>query len=149
MLVTMPVGAEESRESLETPESWLANGKCGIRREYGLDSVTQRRYRPFRHYQEMNPYKEDLVKQKLYPEGLNVVWVADIAYIKTKHGFVYLAIVMDLGNRVVNGYATSQRIETEPEGTIFHSNRVTQFAGAGFHNALMSYKMLGSMFLHK
>jgi transposase InsO family protein len=60
----------------------------------------------------------------------------------------------------VIGYATSQRIDTElvkralgeavgryqdTEGTIFHSDRGTQYAEAEFQNALTSYKMLGSM----
>jgi len=131
-----------------------------IMREHGLYSVTQRKYRPFRHHQETNPYKQDLVKQQFRPEGPNVAWAGDITYIKTRIGWVYLAVVMDLYNREVIGYATSQRIDTElvkralgeavgrypdTDGTIFHSDCGTQYAGAGFQNALTSYKMHGSM----
>jgi len=131
-----------------------------IMREHGLYSVTQRKYRPFRHHQETNPYKEDLVRQQFRPEGPNVVWAGDITYIKTRIGWVYLAIVMDLYNREVIGYAASQRIDTElvkralgeavgrypdTQGTIFHSDRGTQYASSGYQNTLTSYKMLGSM----
>jgi transposase InsO family protein len=131
-----------------------------IMREHGLYSVTQKKYRPFRHHQEKNPYKQDLVKQQFRPEGPNIVWAGDITYIKTKIGWVYLAIVMDLYNREVIGYATSQKIDTElvkralgeavgrypeTEGTIFHSDRGTQYTSTGYQNALTSYKMLGSM----
>jgi transposase InsO family protein len=129
-----------------------------IMREHGLYSVTQKKYRPFRHHQETNPYKQDLVKQQFRPDGPNVVWAGDITYIKTKIGWVYLAIVMDLYNREVIGYATSQRIDTElvkralgeavgrypdTQGTIFHSDRGTQYAGAGqrYFGALTTVKM--------
>ena len=113
-----------------------------------------------RHHQEKNPYKQDLVKQQFRPESPNVVWAGDITYIKTKIGWVYLAIVMDLYNREVIDYATSQKIDTElvkralgeavgrypeTEGTIFHSDRGCQYASIGYQNALTSYKMLGSM----
>jgi transposase InsO family protein len=40
-------------------------------------------------------------------EGPNIVWAGDITYIKTKIGWVYLAVVMDLYNREVIDYATS------------------------------------------
>jgi len=100
------------------------------------------------------------VKQQFRPESPNVVWAGDITYIKTKIGWVYLAIVMDLYNREVIDYATSQKIDTElvkralgeavgrypeTEGTIFHSDRGCQYASIGYQNALTSYKMLGSM----
>lgn len=131
-----------------------------IMREHGLYSITQKKYRPFRHHQEENPYKQDLVKQQFRPEGPNIVWAGDITYIKTKIGWVYLAIVMDLYNREVIGYATSQKIDTElvkralgeavgrypdTEGTIFHSDRGSQYASSGYQTLLASYHMRGSM----
>jgi len=86
--------------------------------------------------------------------------VGDITYIKTKIGWVYLAVVLDLYNREVIGYATSLKIDTElvkralgeaigrypdTEGTIFRSDRGTQYASAGYQNALVANKMRGSM----
>ncbi len=131
-----------------------------IMREHGLYSVTQKKYRPYRHHQENNPYKQDLVRQEFRPEGPNAVWAGDITYIKTKIGWVYLAVVMDLYNREVIGYATSQKIDTElvkralgeaigrypdTEGTVFHSDRGCQYAGAGFQNVLTAHDLRGSM----
>ena len=131
-----------------------------IMRQHGFYSVTQRKYKPYRHHQETNPYKEDLVKKNFRPEASNVVWAGDITYIKTKIGWVYLAVVLDLYNREVIGYATSLKIDTElvkralgeaigrypdTEGTIFHSDRGTQYASLGYQNTLTSHKMRGSM----
>jgi|GEM_PF-2205810 len=44
-----------------------------IMRQHGFYSVTQRKYKPYRHHQETNPYQEDLVKQNFRPEAPNVV----------------------------------------------------------------------------
>jgi len=131
-----------------------------IMRSHGFYSVTQKKYKPYRHHQETNPYQADLVKQNFYPSLPNVVWAGDITYIKTRIGWIYLAVVIDLYNREVIGYATSQKIDTElvkralgeaigrypdTEGTIFHSDRGTQYASTGYQNTLTSYHMIGSM----
>ena len=147
----------------ELKEAGIAISEWKVRRimrQHGFYSVTQRKYKPYRHHQETNPYKEDLVKQNFRPEAPNVVWAGDITYIKTKIGWVYLAVVLDLYNREVIGYATSLKIDTElvkralgeaivrypdTEGTIFHSDRGTQYASAGYQNALVANKMRGSM----
>ncbi|MCK7486652.1 MAG: hypothetical protein MZU97_14950 [Bacillus subtilis] len=39
----------------------------------------------FRHHQETNLFKQDLVKQQFRPDGPNVVWAGDITYIKTRN----------------------------------------------------------------
>jgi len=44
--------------------------------------------------------------------GLNQVWVADITYIETKQGWLYLAGVLDLYSRKIVGWAMSERIDT-------------------------------------
>ncbi|XMB72156.1 IS3 family transposase [Mycoplasmatota bacterium WC30] len=80
--------------------------------------------------------------------------------IKTTLGWYYLACVMDLYNREVIGYSTSKNIDTElvrralgnaiakysdVEGTIFHSDRGSQYASAGCKNILNDHKMIQSM----
>ena len=44
--------------------------------------------------------------------GVNRVWVADITYIATREGWLYLAVVLDLASRRVVGWATSTMLET-------------------------------------
>ena len=131
-----------------------------IMRQHGFYSISQRKYRPYRHHKAEGPYRDDLVRQRFCPEEPNVVWAGDITYIKTKIGWVYLAVVMDLFNREVIGYATSRKIDTElvkralgeaigrypdTEGTIFHSDRGSQYASVGYQNILASNRMRGSM----
>jgi putative transposase len=90
----------------------------------------------------------------------NRVWVSDITYIKTKLGWHYLAAIIDLYNREVIGYSTSKNIDTElvkqaitnaiarypgVQGTLFHSDRGSQYASAGVKTILEDHGMVQSM----
>ena len=75
--------------------------------------------------------------------GPNQAWVSDITYIRTRRGFVYLALVMDAFSRAIVGFDCSDTLEsagalralrmairTLPEGTpppIHHSDRGSQY----------------------
>ena len=90
----------------------------------------------------------------------NQIWAGDITYIKTLIGWVYLAIIMDLFNREIIGYAMSKQINTElvkralgnaigrrgvQEGLIFHSDRGSQYASRGYQSMLEEQGITGSM----
>ena len=74
--------------------------------------------------------------------GINQVWASDITYIRIENGFVYLAVVIDLGSRRVIGWAISKQIDGDlaltalkmaflrrnpPRGVIHHSDRGVQY----------------------
>jgi transposase InsO family protein len=103
---------------------------------------------------------EIIAAKNFRPEEPNKVWVSDITYVKTSLGWYYLAFVMDLYNREIIGYSASKYIDTElvkravgnaiakypnVEGTIFHSDRGSQYASSGLRNILQEYGMLQSM----
>jgi putative transposase len=75
--------------------------------------------------------------------SLNQAWLTDITYIRVRHGFVYLAAVLDACSRKVIGYAVSDRLDTAltltalrmaidrrkpSEGVIHHSDQGVQYA---------------------
>jgi len=91
---------------------------------------------------------------------LNRVWVADITYIKTLNGWVYLAVILDLFNRRIVGYQTSTRIDTDlvlsaldkalwqhrpGAGLLFHSDRGVQYASSDFRDAISKASFIQSM----
>ncbi|MFX9077486.1 DDE-type integrase/transposase/recombinase, partial [Acinetobacter baumannii] len=55
----------------------------------------------------------DLVERRFYADGPNRLWVADITFIPTWSGFLYLAMVLDVYSRRVVGWAMETHLRTE------------------------------------
>lgn len=154
-------GVRKIQRQLETEGTRLSEWKVRrIMRENGLYSITQKKFRPYSYKKILSRYADNIVDRKFSVEEPNKIWVSDITYIKTGLGWYYLAAVMDLYNREVIGYSTSKNIDTElvkqaisnaiaryPEvqGTVFHSDRGSQYASAGFKNILDDYGKVQSM----
>ena len=90
----------------------------------------------------------------------NQIWAADITYVGTAQGWVYVAAIVDLYSRRVVGWAVSQQINTAlvlsalnmalchrqpPAGLIFHSDRGVQYASLEYRRALEMAQLLASM----
>ena len=90
----------------------------------------------------------------------NQLWVADITYIQTREGWLYLAGVLDLYSRKIVGWAMSERIDTAlvlaalnmallhrqpPAGLLFHSDRGVQYASGDCRQALQAAQLVPSM----
>jgi putative transposase len=90
----------------------------------------------------------------------NRIWVADITYIATAQGWLYVAAILDLYSRRVVGWAMSDQIDTAltlaawrqacqhrqpPAGLLFHSDRGVQYASGDYRQALCASKAVASM----
>jgi len=90
----------------------------------------------------------------------NQIWVADITYIPTREGWLYLAGIMDLHSRRIVGWSMSASIDsklvlsalsmallhrTPPPGLLFHSDRGVQSAAGNFRSALTKAGLVASM----
>jgi len=90
----------------------------------------------------------------------NQIWVADITYIPTQQGWLYLAAILDLYSRKIVGWAMSQSIDTAltlnalsmarlhrhpPPQLLFHSDRGVQYAASDFRAALAEAHLVPSM----
>ena len=129
-----------------------------IMRENGLYPVTTVKFKPARKGKRTGNYLDNVINQNFKSKELNEIWVGDITYIKTCLGWVYLAIVLDLYNREVIGYAVSKTIDTElvkralsnalintgggGENTIFHSDRGIQYCSKTFQTMLAKHGIL-------
>jgi putative transposase len=79
----------------------------------GLVGVTRRRrVKTTRRSQEAVP-APDLVNRNFRAEAPNKLWVADITYIPTWSGFLYLSVVIDVFSRRVIGWAMERHLRTE------------------------------------
>lgn len=90
----------------------------------------------------------------------NQIWVADITYIDTAQGWLFLAGVMDLHSRKIVGWAMGPSIDSAlvisalsmatrhrqpPQGLLFHSDRGVQYAAGNFRQALANAGLVASM----
>jgi putative transposase len=88
----------------------------------------------------------DLVKRTFVANGRNQLWVADMTYVPTWAGFVFLAVVLDVWSRRVVGWAIGESLTSElvlaalnmaieqrrPEGVIHHSDQGSQYTSVAF-----------------
>jgi putative transposase len=88
----------------------------------------------------------DLVKCKFKADAANRLWVADMTYVPTWAGFIYLAIVLDVWSRRIVGWAIGEQMTSElvlgalnmalqqrkPEGVIHHSDQGSQYTSIAF-----------------
>ena len=78
----------------------LAKGLRGVsRRKFVVTTERDPRVRP----------AADLVDRTFYADAPNVLWVADITYVPTWAGFLYLAVVVDAFSRLVDGQPPANR----------------------------------------
>ena len=104
--------------------------------------------------------KENILNQVFTVNEKNKVWVGDITYIPTKHGWLYLAVFIDIFSRKVTGWAMDTRIrdtlvlsalnqamgrEHPAEGLIIHTDRGAQYTSQRFQALLLRYGFRQSM----
>src|ERR1022692_1352915 len=101
----------------------------------------------------------DLVDRGFYAEYPDRLWVADITYIPTWAGFLYLAAVLDVYSRKVVGWAMKNHLRTElvlealqnaisqrrPQGVIHHSDRGCQYTSYAFGKRCQEAGVMPSM----
>ena len=90
----------------------------------------------------------DLVNREFVATDINQLWVADMTYIPTWAGFLYLSVVIDVYSRKVVGWAFGERMTSDlviqalnmalmtrkPESVIHHSDQGSQYTSIAFGN---------------
>ena len=88
----------------------------------------------------------DLVNREFKATAINQLWVADMTYVPTWAGFLYLAVVVDVYSRKVVGWAFGERMTSDlviaalnmavhtrrPESVIHHSDQGSQYTSVAF-----------------
>jgi putative transposase len=106
------------------------------------------------------PIAPNLIARDFTAPAPNRVWLADITYIPTTEGWLYLAAIMDLFSRKIVGWAMRDHMQVElasaalmmaiqqqrPQpGLIHHSDRGVQYASHAYRNALSGAGITASM----
>lgn len=131
-----------------------------LMRENGIRARHKRRYKATTDSKHALPVAANLLDRNFTPAAPNQAWSADITYLWTDEGWLYLAVVLDLFNREVIGWSIKARMTTDivldaltmawfrrkpAGGLIHHSDRGSQYASHDFQAKLADYGMLCSM----
>src|SRR6187399_1264369 len=126
----------------------------------GLRSVHRRPYRVTTCSAHSKPVAENLLDRRFGQTEVDRAWVADITYIPTGEGWLYLAAVLDLATRKIVGWSMRDHMRTElplaavmmaaqrqrpAEGLICHSDRGSQYASEAYGKQLAAMKAKPSM----
>jgi putative transposase len=118
-----------------------------LMRAVGLVGVCRRRKVRTTQRDDAAPLSDDMVQRAFTADAPDQLWVADITYLPTWHGFFYLAVVLDACSRRVVGWAMADHLRTElvlnalemalwnrrpAAGLIHHSDHGCQYTSLAF-----------------
>ena len=131
-----------------------------LMRENGLRGRHKRRFKATTDSKHSLPVAPNRLEQNFTTERPDQVWTADVTYLATGEGWLYLAIVLDLYTRQIVGWAMRERMTKDlvidalrmawfrrrpAPGLIHHSDRGSQYCSHEFQKQLADYGMLASM----
>lgn len=131
-----------------------------IMRDIGLFSRIKRKYVVTTNSDHALTVAKNIINRNFTADAPDQKWAADITYIPTKMGWLYLAVVMDLFSRRIVGWSMSDTIDSElvqsamrlaladrrPDvGLIHHSDRGVQYASGDFQKLLDDNNAVCSM----
>ena len=119
LLVHIEQVHETSRQAYGAVKTWLelrARGiVCGkhrvarLRRQAGIEARRKRRFRVIVEHHYTAPAAPNLVQRQFQVPAPDRVWVGDMTFIRTRAGFLHLAVLLDLYSRRVVGWAMGER----------------------------------------
>ena len=165
---------ETSRGTYGSPRIYQAlrdgDRPCGrhliarLMREAGLRAKARRRFRPLTTDSKHGyGIAHNLLCRRFGVKetgGINKAWCGDITYIRTAEGWLYLAVLLDLGSRMVVGWAMRDSLESSlsidalrmalarrqiKPGLLHHTDRGVQYASTDYRELLSRHKIVPSM----
>ncbi len=152
----------EKLKSDESMETACRNTVAKAMKDLGIKSPVSRRFKPTTTVSD--PSKKpapNILAQDFKAEAPNQKWVADITYLPTLTGWVYLAVVIDLFSRKVVGWEMSDRLKTplvtgalrnaielrkpETKDLLHHSDRGCQYTSEAFQKIMKTTNITCSM----
>jgi putative transposase len=130
-----------------------------LMRQAGLRGATLRKYVVTTQSDPAAAKPIDLVERRFFATAPDQLWVADMTYVPTWSGWLYLAMVMDVYSRKIVGWAMDTNMRTElildalqmavtqrqPSGVIHHSDRGSQYTSYAFGKRCQEAGIMPSM----
>lgn len=160
----------EHRQAYGGVKTWLALNARGIacgkhrvarlRREAGIEPRRTQRQRTTIEYHKTTAPAPDLLMRRFTAPWPDRIWAGDMTFIRTREGWLHLAVLLDLCSRKVVGWAMDQRpgqilhlgalkmalAQRRPEpGLIHHTDRGPQYSTPAYRELLQAHGMRASM----
>jgi putative transposase len=144
-------------------EGWRCSRKRVIRlmRQANLCAKRQRCFKRSTRRNPAHPVAPNQLKQRFVAACPNQIWLADLTFIPTDEGWLYLATVMDLFSRRIIGWAMAARMTDElsqqalrmallqrpvsPQPLLHHSDQGSQYTSAAYQRLLAAHHIQVSM----
>jgi transposase InsO family protein len=136
------------------------NTVARLMHEHGIAAKTKRKFRCTTDSNHDRPTAENVVDRQFRPEAADRTWTADITYVATGEGWLYLAAVEDLYSKRIVGWSMGERIDSRlvvdalemavarrlpGEGSTAHSDRGSRYASEHYRGALARHGITCSM----
>jgi putative transposase len=136
------------------------NTVAKLMRQYGIRAKAPRRFVRTTDSNHRLPVAENLLARDFNPSGPNESWSADITYLPTGEGWLYLAVVEDLFSRMIVGWSMAEGMESRlvvdalgmaitrrrpAAGLVAHSDRGSQYASDHYQRVLAGEGIVCSM----
>jgi transposase InsO family protein len=136
------------------------NTVAELMRQHDIAAKTTRKFRCTTDSNHNLPIAENVLDRQFNPSAANEAWVADITYIPTREGWLYLAAVEDLYSRRVVGWSMAEHMESRlvvdalemavqrrlpGAGLVAHSDRGSQYASEHYQRLLADHGIHCSM----
>jgi putative transposase len=144
------------KEGVQCSENRVAR----LMRLRNLKAKQVRHFRSTTRRNRKDPVAANLLKRDFSVERPNEKWLADITYIRTREGWLYLAAVLDLFNRKIVGWAMADQMTSEltkralrmairerrpGQGLIHHSDQGSQYTDSSYQALLKEHQVQASM----
>ena len=141
-------------------EPCCVNTVARLMRREGISAKTKRKFRVTTDSNHDRPVAENVLDRQFEPEAPDRAWTADITYVATGEGWLYLAAVEDLYSRRIVGWSMGSRIDSrlvvaalemaltarQPgAGLVAHSDRGSQYASEHYQAFLTRHGIVCSM----
>jgi putative transposase len=141
-------------------EACSVNTVAKLMRDNDIRAKSARKFRCTTDSNHPLPVADNVLARQFDPEGPNESWVADITYVPTREGWLYLAVVEDLYSRKVVGWSMAATLESRlvvdalemavqrrlpDEGLVAHSDRGSQYASDHYQSLLGKHGITCSM----
>jgi transposase InsO family protein len=158
------------REAYGAKKTWLALNAQGIscgkhrvarlRTQAGIEARRKRRFRVMVEHHNTAPAAPNLLLRQFHAAQPDRAWVGDMTFIRTRAGFLHLAVLLDLYSRRVVGWSMSNRpdlavalnalkmalYQRQPaKGLVHHTDQGTLYSAHAYRETLQAHGVAPSM----